>query len=249
MSDPSAKLGSRSPNRMPARPADQWPPAPGAGPRTTVAARAAGGVFRLRPMSGCPSTSTIEMPGRSPFASASRAVSATDPIGASIEARCRPRRRGDEAAVDPVDAGVVAGRQRDDDLGRDPAERAEVGDEPEHAERHDPGARSANRCRGRRGRARPLVQPPRARRAPSGRCRSGRSRSPCPVATRRSMSASDIDVVPPLMWPTMSGPASMTVVGADRGRAGQRRARRCGSSRPCRARAPRRPSARPRRRS
>ena len=48
-----------------------------------MAARAAGGVFRLRPIITAPSIRTIEIPGRSPRASASNAVVAPEPTGAS----------------------------------------------------------------------------------------------------------------------------------------------------------------------
>ena len=85
MSSPSAKDGRRRPNRISA------PPPPTDGPLTTSAARPAGAVFRLRPMSGAPSTRTIEIPNRSPLASAPSAVSATEPTGASTMHRSAAR--------------------------------------------------------------------------------------------------------------------------------------------------------------
>ena len=69
----------------------QWPPPAGPCPLTTSAARAAGGVFRLRPILICPSMSTIEIPKRSPALNASRAVLPTEPTGASTIHRSASR--------------------------------------------------------------------------------------------------------------------------------------------------------------
>src|SRR5437773_2508644 len=69
----------------------QWPPPAGPCPLTTSAARAAGGVLRLRPTVLLPSIRTIEIPGRSPAASAASAPWPTPPVGASQMTRSASR--------------------------------------------------------------------------------------------------------------------------------------------------------------
>ena len=119
----------------------QWPPAAGP-PPTTSAARAAGGVLRLRPIMTAPSMRTIEIPGRSPIASAPSAVAAAEPTGASTRHEvgraagrdARPTSRPWTRAVLPVAIATATS-------GRDAAERGQVGHHPQDPERDDAGAR------------------------------------------------------------------------------------------------------------
>src|SRR3989454_4102271 len=69
----------------------QCPPTAAPWPLTTSAARAAGGVLRLRPIVTLPSIRTIEIPGRSPAASADSASVPTEPVGASQTTRSASR--------------------------------------------------------------------------------------------------------------------------------------------------------------
>ena len=102
--------------------------------------------------------------------------------------------------------------------------------EPQDPERHDARSPTARRCRGSRGRARRA-----SRRGPSAWSAARHVAAVDDLdrhagsPTSASMSASGSDVVPPLMWPTMSG--------APRGRRPRRSrssprstGRRCGTS-------------------
>ena len=83
----------------------------------------------------------MEIPGRSPRASASRAVEATEPTGASTQDDVRGAPRREHPDVEAVDASGVAGGHRDGDLRRDVAERGQVGQHAQDAERDDARAR------------------------------------------------------------------------------------------------------------
>ena len=187
-------------------------------------------------MSGTPSTSTIETPGRSPFASASSAVVADRADRRVDDAQVgRPTRR-DDTRIEAVDAGGVAGREGDDGLRRDAAERREMGHQPQDAERHDAGPR-----RGVVAEDHPAQG--------AGLARDGRARAsavrPLPQWTisiaipdrrpARSMSASGSDVVPPLMWPDDVRLRLEDGVRARSRSSPRSTGRPCGTSRPSRA--------------
>ena len=157
--------------------------------------------------------STIATPGRSPIGEGAPApVARPSPTGASTMREVRPRARRDHAGVEPVDARGVAGREGDDRLGRDAAERREVGHQPQDPQRDDAGAgrrvvaeddpaervRPPWPCRSACSAVRPLPQWTSSRAIPCRRRRAARCRPP------------GATVVPPLMWPAMSGPASRT---------------------------------------
>ena len=185
---PSAKLGRRRPNRtLSARRA--------AGPgrhRRPPPHEPPGGVFRLRPIITAPSMRIIEMPGRSPTAQGAERIGRGRARPARRRARCprparprsRPRRARGRAPCCPVAMATATS-------GATSAERGEVGHHAQDPERHDAGARRRvvaddHATRGRRPRARAAD----ARGAPPGRCRSGRSRSPCRSSTSARCRAS-----------------------------------------------------------
>ena len=169
------------------------------------------------------------MPGRSPTPGPPAPSSAVEPTGASTMTRSAARRRRSTADVEAVDARGVAGRHGHRRLGRDAAERREVGHQPQDARAGRRRSPTARRCRGSRGRARRARPraPQRGERRPAVAAVDDLDRH-VRCRPRRSMSRSDMDVVPPLMWPTMCGSRLEHGVGGDRARARDRRARPCG---------------------
>ena len=109
--------------------------------------------------------------------------------------------------------------------GRDVAQRGQVGHQPQDAERHDAGPGRGVVAEDDPAAARPAADAgERVQRGPAVAAMDELERdAACRAATSRSMSASDSDVVPPLMWPAMSGLRLEHGVRADGARPGQRR--------------------------
>ena len=191
-----------------------------------------------------PSMRTMPTPGRSPMASAPSAVSAAEPVGASTSAMSASRRPRSSRSR----AGGPAPCCRSPSRRRSPARsrRATRGGPSSAgcraARRPCPTAR---RCRGSRG---PSAPPSFARPIAWSAARplpqwtisiamSARDEPLDVVVGQRGRAAVDVadDV----------GPRLEDDVGADRRSSRRSTGRRCGTSRPCRAAAPRRASARP----
>ena len=175
----------------------------------TSAARAAGGVLRLRPIRICPSMSTMEIPKRSPARSASSAVPPTEPIGASTTQQSASRPGRDLAHRQPVDARGIAGRHAMAISGATPPSEARCAMTRRMPSGTTPVPDGASLPMMIRWRARASV----------ARASVWSAVLPLPqwtissamlVATSESISRSLMEVVPPLMWPTTWGSASST---------------------------------------
>src|SRR5438034_3615964 len=187
----------------------QWPPPAGPCPLTTSAARAAGGVLRLRPMVILPSISTIEIPGRSPALRADNASHATLPVGASQMTRSASRPSAMTPTLSLYTRAVLPVAHPIACAGSNPpspASRLSVRSTPSGITPVPDGASFPMMIR---WVARASVATRSVWRAVFMFPHCTISSAIC-VATRRSISCGVIDVVPPLMWPTTSGSASST---------------------------------------